>query len=35
MISFSSIYKEFIKKSETNESDNNILFIISITKKFK
>ena len=33
MISFSSIYKEFIKKSETNESDNNILFIIPITKK--
>ena len=33
MISFSSIYKEFIKKLEINESDNNILFIIPITKK--
>ena len=33
MISFSSIYKEFIKKLEINESDNNILFIIPIIKK--
>ena len=43
MLSFSSIYgknyfetnrltyKEFIKKLEINESDNNILFIIPIT----